>query len=151
LGKTLNDLRNLSHILNGTLVSKIPLSESIEKELNYLRDTGDIKTQLVITGVPHELPDEKKLLVFRIVQEATGNAIKHGKATEIIISLAYSNQLLSVTIKDNGIGFDTVLLTESKGLGLHNMQVRAKMLGEFGLVSQLGAGTTITLKIPTNE
>lgn len=151
LGKTLNDLRNLSHILNGALVSKIPLSESIEKELNYLRDTAEIKTQLAITGAPFDLPDEKKLLVFRIVQEATGNAIKHGKATEINISLAYSNLALVATITDNGAGFDTSQLTESKGLGLHNMQVRARMLGAFNLVSQKGEGTTITLKIPTNE
>lgn len=151
VGKTLNDLRNLSHALDGSLVSRIPLAESIEKELLWVRDAGGKDAELSVTGTPRDIAPEKKLMVFRIVQEAVGNAIKHGEAKKINISLAYENRLLTVQIADDGKGFDTKLLKDSKGLGLHNMQVRAKMLGDLDVVSAAGSGSVITLKINTHE
>ncbi len=151
LGKTLNDLRSLSHVLNGSLVSKIPLTESLEKDLGYVRDSAEVDATLTVTGDPYELTGEKKLLLFRIIQEAVGNAIKHGKAQKINITLAYEKGVLGVVIYDNGKGFDTRLLNDSKGLGLHNMQVRARLLGAIDVVSAPGESTTITLKINTNE
>jgi two-component system, NarL family, sensor kinase len=151
LGKTMQDLRNLSHVLNGGLVSKLPLQESLEKELNYIHDSGEMHTHLTLTGVPYEIGAEKKLLAFRIVQEAINNAIKHGRAKRIHINLAYQPGAVVLQITDNGAGFDTRLMDDSKGLGLHNMQVRAKMLGNMDVVSEKDKGTTITLNINTHE
>ena len=150
LGKTLDDIRSLSHVLNGNLISKIPLAESLEKDLIYVRDSAGIDATLTVNGDRYELDSEKKLLLFRIIQEAVGNAIKHGNATKINITLAYKKEVIIVEIHDNGKGFDTRLLDESKGLGLHNIQVRAKLLGTIEVVSAAGKGTAITLKINTN-
>jgi two-component system, NarL family, sensor kinase len=151
LGTALNDLRNLSHILNGGLVSKLTLKESIEKELNYVKDVKDIQTGLTITGSEYELNAERKLMTFRIVQEAINNAIKHGAAAEINISLAYQPGILKLRIADNGRGFDTGTMDESKGLGLHNMHVRARLLGAITIQSVQGKGTNIILNIVTDE
>lgn len=150
LGNTLNDLRNLSHTLNGGLISRLGLEESIEKELSYIRDANDVHAVLSITGTPYEFDGGRKLLAFRIVQEALGNAIKHGKAKEINIHIAYLKNSLTLQITDNGKGFDTQLLHTGKGLGLHNMQVRARMLGSIDVRSGEGRGTTISLNIHTN-
>lgn len=150
VGKTLDGLRNLSHVMNGTLVARIPLADSLEKEIRSINSTGDVVVTVDLTGKSYELPGEKKLLLFRTVQEAIGNAIKHGRARQINIILAYEPKLLTVSITDNGKGFDTRLLKESNGLGLHNMQVRAKMLGEINVVSEIGKGTSITLKVKTD-
>jgi two-component system NarL family sensor kinase len=147
LSKTMNDLRTLSHTLNGGLVSKLTLEESIQKELGYIRDVNEMQASLSVTGDAAELEDSKKLLAFRIVQEALNNALKHGKAKKINISLAYEMDRLTVQIADNGKGFDTALLTDSKGLGLHNMQSRAKLLGSIEVISEKDKGTTITLRI----
>lgn len=151
LGKTMNDLRTLSHVLNGGLVSKLSLKESIEKELGYVSDVKDISTKLSASGSAYDPLPEKKLMIFRIVQEAINNAIKHGKATEIEIALAYNTDVLTLTIADNGVGFDMTQADKSKGLGLHNMQVRAKLLGSISLESHKDKGTTITLNINTDE
>lgn len=151
LGTALNDLRNLSHILNGGLVSKLTLVESLEKELNYVSDVNDMDARLTISGDVYELNPEKKLMIFRIVQEAINNALKHGSATDINISLAYQPGLLRILIEDNGKGFDTSKTNDNKGLGLHNMNVRAKLLGTIDIASQQNKGTTITLNIDTNE
>ena len=149
LAKTMNDIRNLSHVLSGGLVSKLSLAESIEKELAYIRDANDMQATITVAGAPREIDENKKLLAFRIVQEAINNAIKHGKAKYISISLAYKEDSLLLQIQDNGKGFDTRLMSESKGLGLYNMQERAKLLGSMEVHSEEGQGTNITLNIGT--
>lgn len=151
LGTVLTDLRTLSHVLNGGLVSNLDLEESIDKELSYVASVKDIDTAVTLSGTKYELNPEKKLMVFRTVQEAINNALKHGKATSIKIHLAYEPQALTLQVADNGLGFDTQSIPGSKGLGLHNMHVRAKMLGSLDIQSAPGSGTTITLKITTNE
>jgi two-component system NarL family sensor kinase len=151
VGNALTDLRNLSHLLNGGLVSRLPLKESIDKELHYVGGVKEVQAQLFITGSPYEPNPEKKLLIFRIVQEAINNAIKHGQAKEINISLAYQPDMLQVIIADNGKGFDARAIGDSKGLGLHNILVRARLLGNIDIASEPGKGTTITLKVTIYE
>jgi two-component system, NarL family, sensor kinase len=151
VGNALNDLRNLSHVLNGGLITKLVLQESIEKELHYISDAKDIRTQLSITGSAYEPNPEKKLMIFRIIQEAVNNAIKHGTATEINIALNYQPDILTVSIEDNGKGFDMNTTANNRGLGLHNMHVRAKMLGRIHIHSEIDKGTLITLNIHADE
>jgi len=149
LAKTMNDLRNLSHVMNGGLVLKLTLEESIEKELSYIKDINDVHCELKVTGDAYDIDPQKKLLTFRIVQEAINNALKHGKPKEIIISLEYQLGMLTLLVADNGCGFNMKDTIEHKGLGLHNMYVRAKLLGEVFIESTIDKGTTITLNVKT--
>lgn len=151
LGKTLNDLRSLSHVMNGGLVQKLSLEDSIEKELGYIRDVNELECEFDVTGEEYEIAAQKKLLVFRIVQEAINNALKHGKPKKIHINLAYQPGTFTAEIIDNGCGFDLRNMINTNGLGLHNMYVRAKLLGSIDIGSEVGIGTTITLKVNTNE
>ncbi len=151
LSNSLNDLRNLSHVLNGGLVSKLTLQESIEKELNYVRDANNMETQLILSGSTFEPNSDKRLLIFRIVQESIINAIKHGEATKVSVQLSHRSGTLIVQIIDNGKGFDTNTIENSNGLGLHNIHIRAKLLGEIDIQSEKDKGTSITLTIETNE
>jgi signal transduction histidine kinase len=151
VGNALNDLRNLSHILNGGLVSRLSLQESIEKELNYISDVKDIETDLILAGTQTDPGPEKKLMIFRIVQEALNNAVKHGKATRINITLECNQGIMKLIISDNGIGFDTTKIDQSKGLGLHNIHVRAKLLGNLHIESSQNNGTSLTLYIDNHE
>lgn len=148
LDKALDDLRTLSHTLSGALVSKLLLEESLQNELSYVQD-DDLKATLEVSGEPYDIDPAKKLLTFRIIQEAINNAIKHGKARNINISLAYADEQLTVSITDDGKGFDKELMEGSKGLGLQNMQLRAKMLGSMNVETGEGSGTCITLNIDT--
>lgn len=150
LGQTLDDLRTLSHTLSGSLIAKISLEESLDKELNYIRD-DDMEAELTTSGEPFEISGEKRLLAFRIIQEAVNNAIKHGKAKRINIKLVYQSSLLVIDIVDDGKGFDKELMNTSKGLGLQNMQLRANMLGSMEVISEDGKGTTIRLNIKEHE
>jgi signal transduction histidine kinase len=151
LGNALSDLRNLSHVLNGGLVSKLTLQENIEKELNYASDVKEIRTNLAISGIAFEPNPEKKLLIFRIVQESINNAIRHGEASEVNVSINYAPGQITLSITDNGKGFDIGQVETGKGLGLHNIQLRARLLGNVKITSETGIGTCITLNIHSNE
>ena len=151
VGDAMDAIRNLSHVLNGGLISRLTLPESLEKELRYVREAKEMETELTITGTPYEIDEEKKLLAFRIIQEAVNNSIKHSKATRIDISVDYKPDGIAIKIADNGLGFDTARIKDSKGLGVHNIDLRAKMLGGVAITSNPDKGTLISLNIDTYE
>ena len=91
------------------------------------------------------------LHLYRIAQEAVNNAIKHGKAGRIVIALAHTNGTISLSIKDDGVGFPK---SDSKthGIGLRVMNYRAGMIGaSLNIESQPVGGTTVTCQLPLDE
>lgn len=147
LGKAISDLRNISHTLNSAFVTNVGLPEAVEKDLEYIRSAKDVKCTLHNTGEEYSIGEEKELLVFRIIQEAIANAVKHAAPSAIDVYLDHLPQMLVVRVVDNGAGFSTDVISKS-GIGLNNMQVRADLLkGRLGVTSEKGSGTTIRLEI----
>lgn len=106
--------------------------------------------RLKITGESVFMEGRRELILFRIVQEALNNIIKHAEATEIMIELFFTEDALELQIKDNGKGFIKEKL--QSGNGFINMQNRARSLnGICEINSQPGTGTSITIKIPLYE
>ena len=100
------------------------------------------------------LDAERELDVFRIAQEALGNALKHSSATEITFEVQRHLRAIQISIFDNGSGFDTRLKGSDlgSGLGLVNMDKRAEWLGtHLELRSERGKGTRITLDVPLSR
>jgi len=148
LGKAITDLRNISHTLSSAFVSNAGLADAIEKDLEYIRSAKDVKCTLHQSGEEYELDNEKELLVFRIIQEAIANAIKHASPTAIDIYLDFKPTMIGVTIEDNGSGFNTHEHPKS-GIGLNNMHVRTELLkGRLDVTSVKDKGTTIRLETP---
>ena len=147
LGKAITDLRNISHTLNSDFVHNAGLAAAIEKDLEYIRSAKDVKCTLHVVGEEYELGSERELMVFRIIQEAIANAVKHASPTTIDIHLDYKPGNVSIAITDNGSGFNTnAKITD--GLGLNNMHVRAELLkGELNVTSEKEKGTTVKLDI----
>ena len=151
LGKAITDLRNISHTMNSAFVDKAGLESAIAKDLEYIQSAKEVQCTLHKTGEPYNLGNEQELLVFRIVQEAIANAIKHASPTIVDVSLHYAPEGLKVEIKDNGAGFDMQTIA-SNGLGLNNMQVRARLLnGDLKVISEKNKGTIVTLDLKRKE
>ena len=147
LGKAITDLRNISHTLNSNFVDNAGLEAAIRKDLEYMHSAKDIACTLTKTGDEYDLGEGRELIIFRIVQEAAGNAMKHANPTAIDITLQYQPDTLRVTIADNGSGFNRQKAAGS-GLGLTNMQERASLLnGTINIHSEEGKGTIVTLEI----
>ena len=89
------------------------------------------------------------LALYRIFQEAFGNAAKHAHAKGITVRLTRSNDDVSLVVSDDGVGFDRTRLDSSPGLGLVTMRERASQLnGRFEFDSAPGRGTTVRVTVP---
>ena len=94
-----------------------------------------------------EINDNIKVNLYRIIQEASLNSIKHAKASYIEISFFKENDFLHLTILDDGIGFDTK--KKHKGIGLKNIHSRTtKLQGKLNIYSEQNKGSDITVIIP---
>jgi len=152
VAKAIVDLRDLSRSFNTDHIAAIGFQAAIEYELGLIQKTAGITTSLSVSGEPFRINPQKELILFRIVQEVFNNAMKHAEAGSIKIALSFHNDKLELCIKDNGKGFQVDATISGKqglaGLGLRNIQNRAKLIGaEFDLVSQPGAGTTVTIHL----
>jgi signal transduction histidine kinase len=150
LERAITDLRGLSHRLNTNYIREIGLTAAIQQLLGNLANTRQFKTSLDGLTVDTSFNEEKSIILFRIVQEVINNIIKHAKATAIHVGITTTPGGFQLTIIDNGIGFDTTLIEQPNGLGIHNMQERAKIIdAELCIESQPGKGTTVIIKAKT--
>ena len=149
VSKAINDLRNLSRSLHGDRISELGLQESVENELSILENTEQFKTHLKATGPPFRMPAQKEMVLFRIVQEALHNAVKHSKAANIYVDIEYSPEVYKLSVRDDGRGFDAVLLEAfQKGIGLSSMKNRAALANaRFSIQSSPGNGTIIFIEL----
>lgn len=126
----------------------------VRSHLKTLSRLNDVDIEFNITGDDFSLPYPYHKALFRIISEATGNAIRHGAASRIEVELSLRPTWIKLSISDDGKGFDTSLLwAESEentgGLGMKNMQHLSESLGgDFRLTSNESAGTKIMISIP---
>jgi signal transduction histidine kinase len=121
-------------------------AQTITKFIEQTTFGQSIPIQLEIEGTPYRFHPDLGLNLLRITQEAIANALRHAHAQAIQIYLSYSPQMLQLTIRDDGCGFDPQL--PARGFGLSGMQQRAARIGAtWHLVSQIGQGTTITVTL----
>jgi two-component system NarL family sensor kinase len=146
----IRDVRLLSHSLATGLVERRDLQDAIQAELSRIQTFSNIECSLSSLTI-HELEPEQKLFLFRIVQEALQNILKHAEATKISITLDTTEEHYLMSIKDNGKGFDVDAVSESTSLGLLNMRERVTLLkGQLKVESAPGSGTSIDILIPLN-
>jgi signal transduction histidine kinase len=150
------DLRE--HILN--LTSAAPLDGSLfsatKQYLDGYTRSYNMPTRLTVEpGLGDEtMPPETKQQLFRILQEATSNARKHGQAHQVRVAFAAGTGSIQMVIEDDGCGFDPQKVADSRGChyGLAFMRVRAEELGgSLEVISAPGSGTRVALQIPVNS
>ena len=147
-----NTLRTLIFELRPAEVAGSGLVETLERYVAGLRRVYPVKIDVRAEGEGHIKPSVERQL-FGIAQEALNNALKHSGASEIDVRLAVTDRGVTLSISDDGSGFDPrvrydALSARSKRLGLTSMQERADSLGgHLRIDSKPGAGTTVTLEL----
>lgn len=148
--EAISDLTNLSRSLSSEIVLSNGLIQALELETSQLKKTGIYQVGFAVTGNPVFLDKDTELMLFRMVQEALNNVIKHAQAVAIDIELHYTSSTLILQIRDNGKGFNSQQTTN--GTGLHNINKRAAILkGRLSISSILGTGTLINIEIPLDN
>jgi len=151
VSQAIYDLRNLSHGLSTDYVTDLGLARAIEYELEMIRKPGGQETVFQTEGDTYRLDKQQEVIIYRIVQETLNNILKHAASRKIIIHLQYSLDEFTLSITDNGKGFDLTLLNHSTsyGLGIKNMHNRARLMGaRFQISSTLGEGTNVVVTVP---
>jgi len=143
------DLRQLSHDLHPPLLQDAGLPVAVSAYCEQFSTTWGIPVSCDVDESAHELSRGAALALFRILQEALGNAAKHAAARHIVVRLTRWQDTVSLIVSDDGVGFDPGGLASGGGLGLVMMRERAGQLnGTFDFQSTPGRGTTITVVIP---
>ena len=126
---------------------KSGLMNALEAEIRNIEKLGLLQPVFRITGKPVNLEQNKSLIIFRIVEEALHNVIKHAKATLVEMRVQFEGDNVKLTIRDNGKGFGSK--DKKTGRGLRIMRDSARVIGaDFNLASSEAQGTLIKLTIP---
>lgn len=121
---------------------------------NYIEETRRLNNVVIpfsITGDDELLLCEHKKVLYRAICEGISNAVRHGKASNIEVSLNIESEEIILSIVDDGIGFDLneVLVSKTRGLGIHNLYQMSESLGGNTIIdSTIGKGTKIRITIP---
>jgi signal transduction histidine kinase len=146
LSKAINELRALSKSLNSQWLEKFNLIENLEGEANRINSSGEISMTVTNEG-NFEMTKDRQLMLFRMVQEAFQNSLKHGKATYIYVDVKLHDGQIHVSVQDNGTGFDPTDDTKH-GFGMLNMKHRAMVMGGQAEWKSGSTGTTVTIQTP---
>jgi len=145
-----NDIRDISHELKqDILTSKTDFASIIEDYVMTQCKLNRLQYQFSCDSkIPwNTIKDPIKVAMYRIVQEALQNTIKHAKANSITINFNFDPETLHLVISDNGVGFN--IKNRKKGIGLKNMASRLdKINGQIAIMSEHGKGTTLDITIP---
>ncbi len=153
LHKAMADLSNLTKSLYTERITDIGLSESIRYELQSIEKAGVLKINFSADGYEYPFDEQKSIYLFRMFQEALNNTLKHAKATEFTVSLVYTDDFFTMSLIDNGVGFN---LADKKtnaapgsGVGLRSLYNRSGIIGaEISIDSKPGIGTSVLIKLP---
>ena len=124
------------------------LQEILKEFIQEVNSTHAIEVKLVNEMNKGQMKDKKKeLMIYRIIQEQMNNIYKHAQAKTMIIHLKAEDGCLSLSIADNGVGFDT--LKKDNGIGLRNIRSRVEFYsGNMNIISSPGKGCRLEVTIP---
>jgi two-component system, NarL family, sensor kinase len=151
--QVVRDFRNLSKSLDAENISKVGLPAVIRFELDLLEKTGVYDVFFQVNGPVKPLDHSTEIIVFRIVQEALNNMMKHSRASAIHVLLTYSTDQLDIELADDGRGFDLAGIDgkdlSQTGSGLFNMRKRSELIqASLDIQSSPEHGTRLGMKIP---
>jgi ligand-binding sensor domain-containing protein/signal transduction histidine kinase len=129
------------------------LAPALTELTSKLVPPGSLEAKVVVEGDPLPLPRHVQHELLRIAHEAVVNAVQHGQARHLETRLRYDRAALSLSVRDDGRGFDPQGVAEARPghFGLQGMRERAARLGQFAIESATGQGTTITVNVALKD
>ena len=140
-------VRDLALGLRPSMLDDFGLQPALEWHVRDLMQRSGVDVELTVEGDLEKLPDHHRTCIYRAVQEALTNCIRHAQARSIAVSIIGHANRLDVSVSDDGIGLDPV--RRRNGLGLRGIEERVKELhGTMTLGDRGGNGTTLTIHLP---
>ncbi len=151
----LGEVRAITSNLRPTALDRFGLTVAVQQMVDRLAESTPIAIQCEIGDLEQPWDDWRQITIYRLIQEALNNVIKHAQATQLSLKATAAGDAVTISIQDNGQGFDpgTVHSTKkSTSLGLTGMQERARLAaGSVEIHSALGKGTLVLIRLPRPE
>ncbi len=145
---TLQDVRRLAVELRPAALDDFGLVPALERLRDTVSEQSDLSVDVHSDLADQRLPTETETALYRIVQEALTNVLKHAEATRVTVRLSQRDRSVGLIVQDDGAGFDPQAVRDG-GLGLTGMQERVALLGGRLVVeSSEGAGTMLRAEVP---
>ena len=154
IDRSLNELQRLIADLRPSHLDDLGLPAALRWYAGVVQNRVALQVSVEVTGEPREIPPAVKIALFRVVQEALTNVVKHAAAQKAIVRLLYGADAVTVQIDDDGRGFDVeaAMHASRTSWGLLGMQERASLLdGSLQLQSMRGRGTLVEVTIPYRQ
>ncbi len=150
---SLQETRGFIFDLRPMILDDLGLIPTLRRQADILTSRTRTPIRLTVQGSEHRLPSQTEVVVFRAVQEVLDNAVKHGKASEIRVSIEIGEESTIVVVEDNGVGFDInkvmALARQKKALAFRGVQEQvASIKGQMSFETSIGHGSKVTIKAP---
>jgi two-component system, NarL family, sensor kinase len=151
LDHSISELRRVAHNMMPEVLVRYGLTEALKSYCDSLRESTVFKIDFQSIGMEVRLASNTEIFIYRIIQELLNNAAKHAKAGQVLVQLARQGGEVSVTVEDDGIGFDKTVIDQSEGAGWANIRSRVDYLkGKVDIRSAPGEGTSVHITIPVS-
>ena len=149
LDSSIKEMRRVAHNMMPEALVKFGLDTALKDFCNDINLTGVLRISYLSMNVENVMIDQTTAItVYRIVQELINNTIKHSGAANAIVQLTNSNNILSLTVEDDGKGFDKNLLNAAEGIGWSNIQNRVDFLkASLDVKTENGKGTSVLIEL----
>lgn len=140
-------VRNMALLLRPSMLDDLGLVPALQWQAREAARRSGLKVKVAAENVSEELPEEHKTCIYRVVQEALHNSLRHAQAGMVRVTVRQEESRILLSIQDDGKGFNA---HEDRGLGLLGMKERVGRLGgDFAVDSEPGHGTVVSVALPT--
>lgn len=149
LDSSINEMRRVAHNMMPEALVKFGLDTALNDFCSEVDQTGALQVSYQSIGIKNEdIEQSTAITIYRIVQELINNTMKHASAKLAIVQLSKTNGAISITVEDDGKGFEPAILSRVKGIGWSNIQSRVEYLkGSMDVRSQPGKGTSVHIEL----
>ncbi len=149
---TFQKVRNFIFELRPMMLDDLGLFPTIKRYIDTFKEQTGMETSVSISGQERRLESFIEVMIFRALQELLGNAARHSQGSLVKVVIDMGENLIKVSVNDNGKGFNTETLNQGNSLGLNLIRDRVEILGgTFEIDSTIGKGSRITLAIPVKS
>lgn len=142
-------VRNMALLLRPAMLDDLGLLPALQWQAREIARRSDIRVKIAADGLPENLSDELKTCIYRVVQEALHNVLRHAQADTVRVSIHFEAGRIYLSIQDNGRGFRT---KNERGMGLLGMEERVSHLGgTFAVDSKPGEGAILRVVLPAPQ
>jgi len=148
LDSSIKEMRRVAHNMMPESLLRFGLETALQDYCKDINSSGALHISYQSFGIAdYDFEQTMAITIYRIIQELINNILKHASAKTAIVQVTKSDNLLAITVEDDGKGFDTKIIDQSKGMGWINIKNRVDFLnGKLDVNSQAGSGTSVQIE-----